>query len=70
MGLGLEPKTGDAVAAGAVYKVVELSTVTDVEIERVLNEWVPQGWTFEGIQFAMGASKRPAMAFVLFTRAK
>jgi hypothetical protein len=51
------------------YKVVETSTVTDEELERILNEWVQQGWNFDGMQFAMrDASKRPAMAFVLFSR--
>jgi hypothetical protein len=53
-----------------VYKVVEASTVTDEAIERIINEWVGKGWSFDGIQFAMReSSKRPAMAFVLFTRA-
>jgi hypothetical protein len=52
-----------------VYKVVEASTVTDEAIERILNEWVGKGWAFDGVQFAMReSSKRPAMAFVLFTR--
>jgi hypothetical protein len=52
------------------YKFVEVSTVTDDELTNVVNEWVKQGWTFEGIQFAMReASRRPAMAFVAFTRA-
>ena len=51
------------------YKVVELSTVTDEEIERALNEWTAQGWTFDSVQFAMREShKRPSMAFVVFTR--
>ena len=51
------------------YKVVETSLVTDEELEKILNEWVSRGWHFEGMQFAMReASKRPAMAFVLFTR--
>jgi hypothetical protein len=53
---------------GHRYKVVESSTVTDEELETIINEWTAQGWTFEGIQFAMReSSKRPAMAFVLFT---
>ena len=53
------------------WKVVEASTVTDESLETILNEWAAQGWTFEGIQFAMReSSKRPAMAFVLFTRAE
>jgi hypothetical protein len=52
-----------------VYKFVELSTVTDEEIERVVNEWVGKGWAFESIHFAMrDASRRPAMAFLSFTR--
>lgn len=51
------------------YKVVELSTVDEGALERALNEWVPRGWTFDGVQFAMReSSKRPAMAFVFFTR--
>lgn len=50
------------------YKVVELSTVTDEALEQVLNEYVGQGYLLEGIHFAMReSSKRPAMAFVLFT---
>ncbi len=54
---------------GVVYKVVEIGTVSDEEIERVLNEWSAQGWTYDGMQFAMrDSSKRPAMAFVTFTR--
>ncbi len=51
------------------YKVVETSVVTDESLEAIINEWVTQGWQFDGIQFAMReSSKRPAMAFVLFTR--
>jgi hypothetical protein len=50
------------------WKVVECSTVTDESLESILNEWVGRGYTFEGMQFAMReSSKRPAMAFVLFT---
>jgi hypothetical protein len=52
-----------------VYKVVELGTVTDEEIEKTLNEWTSQGWKLDGIQFAMrDSSKRPSMAFVTFIR--
>lgn len=54
---------------GLEYKVVEISDVTDVEIESALNEWTAQGWTFDTMQFAMrDSSKRPAMAFLTFTR--
>ena len=51
------------------YKVVETSDVTDASLEAILNEWTAQGWTLDAIQFAMrDSSKRPAMAFVTFTR--
>ena len=51
------------------YKVVETLTVTDEVIEEILNEWTPRGWSLDGIRFAISdASRRPGMAFVLFTR--
>ena len=51
------------------YKVVETSTVTDEELEHILNEWVGKGWSLDGIHFVIReASRRPAMAFVMFTR--
>ncbi len=51
------------------YKVVETQTVTDDVLEGIINELVPMGWLLDGIQFAMReSSKRPAMAFVVFTR--
>ncbi len=51
----------------AEYKVVELSTVTDTEIENVLNEWSNKGWKLDRITFAMRESqKRPSMAFIIF----
>jgi hypothetical protein len=53
------------------YKIVEVATVTDEELERVVNHWVAQGWRYDGMQFAMReSSKRPAMAFVTFIRAR
>jgi hypothetical protein len=55
----------------SIYKVVEVTTVTDEELERVINEWVQNGWSLDTIQFAMReSSKRPAMAFVIFTRSE
>jgi hypothetical protein len=52
-----------------VYKVVETSDVSDESLEKILNEWTAEGWRFDMMQFAMrDASKRPAMAFVTFTR--
>jgi hypothetical protein len=51
------------------YKVVEVSVVTDETLEEVLNSWTAEGWHFDTIQFVVReASKRPSMAFVLFTR--
>lgn len=51
------------------YKVVELSHVSEESIEESLNEWTRKGWRLDTIQFAMReSSKRPAMAFVIFTR--
>jgi len=51
------------------YKVVEIGTVTDDEIEKALNEWTAEGGRFDTMQFAMrDSSKRPSMAFVTFTR--
>ncbi|KIH77996.1 hypothetical protein SAMN05660860_02335 [Geoalkalibacter ferrihydriticus] len=51
------------------YKVVETSTVTDESLEGILNEWSDKGWQFDTIHFALReGSRRPAMAFVFFTR--
>ena len=53
------------------YKVIEIPIVTDETIEAVLNEWTAQGWHFDSLQFVVReASKRPSMAFVLFTRSE
>lgn len=52
-----------------VYRVVELSVVTAETIEEALNEGVKEGWIFDSIHFAMWeGSRRPSMAFLLFTR--
>jgi len=51
------------------YKVVETSSVTDEELETILNEWTSKNWTLDTIQFAMReSSKRPSMAFLVFSR--
>jgi hypothetical protein len=51
------------------WKVVEASSVTDEELEAILNEWTAKGWSLDTIHFAMReSSKRPSMAFLLFTR--
>jgi hypothetical protein len=52
-----------------IYKVVETSIVTDEILERILNQWVQQGWQFDSIHFVIReASKRPSMAFLFFVR--
>lgn len=51
------------------YKFVELSIVTEETLEECVNEWVRQGWAFDGIRFVVGeGSRRPQMAFVSFIR--
>lgn len=52
-----------------IYKVVEVSSVAEDSLQDVLNEWTAKGWHFDRMQFAMReSSKRPSMAFVIFTR--
>jgi hypothetical protein len=61
--------TGPGEIAMLEYKVVEVSTVSEDILEGVLNEWTAKGWRYDGMQFAMrDSSRRPSMAFVLFTR--
>lgn len=51
------------------YKVVEISTVTAEELEKVINEWTKEGWKLDRVLFAVKESqKRPAMAFVIFEK--
>jgi hypothetical protein len=53
------------------YKVVETSTVTDDEIEKVLNHWTAKGYAFESVHFVTTeSSRRPKMAFVFFTKTR
>lgn len=52
-----------------LYKVAEIGVVTEDAIEDAINNWCSKGWNFDGLQFAMReSSKRPAMAFALFTK--
>ena len=52
-----------------VYKVVEVTPVTDEELEKTLNRWTAEGYHFMGIQFAMReSSPRPSLAFVIFIK--
>jgi hypothetical protein len=53
------------------YRVVEVSPVTEENLERHLNEKLADGWGFESIHFVMReGSHRPAMAYLFFTRFK
>ena len=67
--MGYYAEKADARWEVPVYKVVEVTSVTEDMLEETLNDWTSKGWRFEGMQFAMReSSKRPAMAFLLFTR--
>jgi hypothetical protein len=51
------------------YKFVELSTVTDRDLEQEVNRWVTEGWELDDIRFVVTEhSRRPAMAFLSFVR--
>jgi hypothetical protein len=66
---GIEKKTTLVYTMVMNYKVVETSTVTDEEIEKILNEWTTKGYVFESIQFVTAiSSKRPVMAFIFLTK--
>jgi hypothetical protein len=54
-----------------VYKVDELSPVSEEGLERLLNERVAEGWGFESVHFVTReGSHRPAMAYLFFTRVR
>jgi len=51
------------------FKVVELSTVTDETLEEALNTMNAQDYQLHSTHFAMReGSRRPSMAFLVFTR--
>jgi len=51
------------------YKVVEISDVTEENLERALNHWTQEGWRFDGMHFVVReTARRPSMAFVLFVK--
>jgi len=56
-----------SITGSGPFKVVEINQVTDQSIEETLNEWCPRGWELRDIRFVLrDASRRPAMAFVIF----
>ena len=57
--------------SGNAYKVVEIGDVTDQAVEAALNRWAREGYRFESIHFVtQPGNRRPAMAFLFFTRAE
>jgi hypothetical protein len=63
---GAEP---DPASAPDLYKVVEVSPVSDETLEGALNEWSGRGFSFQSLHFVMrDGSHRPALAYVFFVR--
>ncbi len=53
------------------FKVVEVSPVGEETLERALNDWTREGWTFQSIHFvSREGSHRPALAYVFFVRSE
>ncbi len=51
------------------FKVVEVSPVGEETLERALNDWTREGWSFQSIHFvSREGSHRPALAYVFFVR--
>ncbi len=51
------------------FKVVEVSPVGEETLERALNDWAREGWSFQSIHFvSREGSHRPALAYVFFVR--
>ncbi len=51
------------------FRVKETSTVTDEVLTALINHETRAGWVYDGMTFVPNeASKRPRMAFVIFTR--
>ncbi len=54
-----------------LYKVVEVSPVTEESLERTLNDRTNEGWGFESIHFVTReGSHRPSMAYLFFVRGR
>jgi hypothetical protein len=56
-------------SAADSYKVVEVSPVGEETLERALNDWAREGWSFQSIHFvSREGSHRPALAYLFFLR--
>ena len=52
-----------------LYRVVEVSPVTEESLEEALNDGAADGWGFESIHFVTReGSHRPALAYLFFVR--
>jgi len=52
-----------------LYKVVEVSPVTEESLQSALNDRAREGWGFESIHFVTReGSHRPALAYLFFVR--
>jgi hypothetical protein len=51
------------------FKVVEISPVGEETLERALNDWTREGWSFQSLHFvSRDGSHRPALAYLFFVR--
>ena len=56
-------------SAAPLYRVTELTEVSDQSIEAALNREFCDGYRFESIHFVIQpGNRRPSMAFLFFTR--
>ena len=54
---------------GGLYKVVEVSPVSEETLEEALNRLSGEGWSFESLHFVhREGSHRPALAYLFFVR--
>jgi hypothetical protein len=59
----------DPASAPDLYKVVEVSPVSEETLERALNDGCGRGFSFDSLHFVMrDGSHRPALAYVFFVR--
>ena len=60
---------GGPASAPDLYKVVEVSPVSDETLERALNDGAGAGFGFHSLHFVMrDGSHRPALAYVFFVK--
>jgi len=56
-------------SSAETFKVVEVSPVGEETLERALNDWTREGWSFQSIHFvSRDGSHRPGLAYLFFVR--